>query len=350
MRDAGHKLWASSATFRASARGTVDLDRAAPRAGAYSGRWGMGLFATLNTRTPSAYLFRWKNGGAQTFRVGVRVNGKRVASRMFLRAMPGRVAEVPVTAGGLYGRYYTPKVPRAPSTAILLLGGSEGGLPSAQLIPALAARGYPTLSLAYFGAPGLPPTLGNIPLEYFENALLWLRAQPEVDPMRIVVLGVSRGSEAAQLLGVYYPSLVHGVIASVPSNVALCGYPDCSLPAWTFGGRPVPYTTEFDNPYPRDDPDAVIKDELVRGPLFLVCGGHDLVWFSCAYARAIRGRLRASGHPYPDAFYAYPRAGHFVGGLVPYVAVAPRPLYFNEDDQRARADVWPRLLSFLARL
>jgi dienelactone hydrolase len=193
-------------------------------------------------------------------------------------------------------------------------------------------------------------TLARIPLEYFERALTWLRAQPQVDPSRIVVIGVSRGSEAAQLLGVYYPSLVNGVVASVPSNVALCGFPDCSQPAWTLNGAPLPYTQQFDNPYPTDNPDAVIPDERIHGPLFAVCGGSDLVWFSCPYASAIMDRLSAHGHPYRDVLYAYPRAGHFVGGLLPYSPVAPRALYLNPADERAREAVWPKLLSFLARL
>src|ERR1039458_4212970 len=68
---------------------------------------------------------------------------------------------------------------------------------------------YPALGVAYSAEPGLPQTLSRIPLEYFAGALRWLARQPGVDPARIAVLGVSRGSEAAQLPGVYYPNLVH---------------------------------------------------------------------------------------------------------------------------------------------
>ena len=256
VRDAGGKLWHASATFRANSHGAVDLDRASTRSGSYGGRWGMGLIASLTTRTPSAYRFRWQAHDAPTFRIDVRVRGKHVASRTFRRAMPGAVVEkhVSIASSGFYGSYYRRADIAERAPAILLLGGSEGGLPSGPLVTTLAARGFPTLSLAYLGAPGLPPTLANIPLEYFEKALMWLRAQPEADPTRVIVIGVSRGSEAAQLLGVHYPSLVSAVVASVPSNVALCGYPDCSVPAWTLGGQPVPYTQEFDNPYPSDKP------------------------------------------------------------------------------------------------
>jgi hypothetical protein len=53
--------------------------------------------------------------------------------------------------------------------------------------------------------------------------LAWLAQQPEVNPNHLVVQGILRGSEAALLLGVNYPELVHAVIARVTNNVALCG-------------------------------------------------------------------------------------------------------------------------------
>ena len=76
---------------------------------------------------------------------------------------------------------------------------------NAVLARMLAAHGYPALAVAYFGVPGLPQNLSAILLEYFERALGWLAAQPGVDPARLVVLGGSRGSEAAELLAVHDP-------------------------------------------------------------------------------------------------------------------------------------------------
>jgi hypothetical protein len=49
---------------------------------------------------------------------------------------------------------------------VLEFGGSEGRLSgSGRLIgAALASAGYPTLDIAYFGEPGLPATLTDVPL------------------------------------------------------------------------------------------------------------------------------------------------------------------------------------------
>jgi dienelactone hydrolase len=205
--------------------------------------------------------------------------------------------------------------------------------------------------VAYFAEPGLPHTLSKIPLEYFVRALRWLARKPGVDPARIAVLGISRGSEAAQLLGAYYPGLVHAVIASVPSNVAVCSYPGCTGPAWTQNGRALPYTSEFDNPSPTDNPAAVIPDQRIAGPIFLDCAEADQTWTSCPYARAILSLLDAHHDHWPHVLYAYPGTGHFLGSLVPYEPYASAgsvPGYAA--DQEALGMLWPHLLSFLAGL
>lgn len=351
-RDARGRLWRSRASFRADAGGEIDLDRTPPVSGSYRGAWGGGLLASLaRPAPPTGDFYRWSASGPQAFRVDVLVGGERLGGVKFYRRLPRVRQRLLTTVGaGFYGRYFAPPRGHPLRRPVLVFGGSEGGLSFRRILPALLAwRGHPTLSLAYFRAPGLPPQLKRIPLEYFARALRWLRARPGAGRRRAAVVGVSRGSEAAQLLGVHYPGLVGAVVGAVPSNSAICGLPDCSGPAWTFGGRAVPYTRELDFTQPTDDPRAVISVERIHGPLLLVCGGRDAVWRSCAYARAIEARRRRSGRASGDVVYRYPRAGHFVGALRPYAIPAPRWLYFKPADERAREDLWPHVLSFLAR-
>ena len=60
-----------------------------------------------------------------------------------------------------------------PRKAIIMLGGSEGGKTWSRIrqpVDLLVQQGYMVLSLAYFKTQGLPGTLEEIPLEYFEKA------------------------------------------------------------------------------------------------------------------------------------------------------------------------------------
>jgi acetyl esterase/lipase len=120
--------------------------------------------------------------------------------------------------GGIHGNLYLPKDTAGRRPAVLVFSGSGGGLTTSFAAALLAARGYPSLALAYFKVPGLPRTLNDIPLEYFTRALGVLRAQPGVDPRHVLVAGASRGGEAALLVGAYFPRLVNGVVAGCPAR------------------------------------------------------------------------------------------------------------------------------------
>jgi dienelactone hydrolase len=272
-------------------------------------------------------------------------------TRMLIAHAEGERSLRPRTAG-FYGEMFDPARMPTRKPAVLLFGGSEGGLATKDIAALLAARGYPTLALAYFAERGLPRGLIRIRLEYFAHALRWLARQPGVDRTRLVVAGVSRGSEAAQLLGIHYPQLVHGVVALVPSNTAQCGIPRytgqlvrCIGPAWTLRGRAIRYA-DFASPYAT----PALADERINGPIFLDCGGQDPLWPSCPMAHAIVARLREHRFRHDVTLLAYPNAGHGVGYLLPNV-----PFYLATGgtalaDQRARTDAWPRLLAFLRSL
>ena len=235
-----------------------------------------------------------------------------------------------------------------------MLGGSEGGLSGHDDAAALASHGYPALALAYFGEPGIPATEQNIPLEYFERALKWLAVQPGVDPNHLVVDGASRGGEAALLLGVFYPNLVHAVIATTTSSNVLCGLDasqQCDGASWTLHGVPLPYSNDFHDPQALGHPDEVIQVENINGPILLDCGELDSLISSCPFGIAIQHRLNAAPFPFTHELLTYQDAGHSVNAGVPY-----RPFDFEslggtlEANQLAVADFWPRLLTFLGSL
>jgi dienelactone hydrolase len=149
------------------------------------------------------------------------VDGQVVATDRVQRlfAAPS-VKATDVRESGLVGRLFLPPV-RRKAAAIILLGGSEGGLETgAARGVLLASRGYVAFAVAYFRAEGLPNQLASIPLETVRQACTFLVRRPDVDAGRIGIIGVSRGAELAlsaasvlpQLKAVvaYSPSMPHG--------------------------------------------------------------------------------------------------------------------------------------------
>ncbi len=305
--------WTGRARFTVPSDGEVSLAQPSV-GGSYKGVNPMGLFELMAPPASSEKVVfePFFNLHPFTVRLSATDEGKVVATASARRTMTaGGVSSKDLRPddGGVYGKLFLPPKPARPRPALLLFGGSEGGFRGSKANAALlAGHGYPTLALAYFKEPGLPRQLHDIALEYFVEALKILRAQPGVDQHHVSVLGLSRGSEAAQLLGADFPALVNGVVAGVPSSVVYGSLPDGTGAAWTLDGTPVP-----SNP-----PDNTIEVEKIRGPMLLVCAGKDRIWPSCTYTDKIRARLRAKHSPYPLSVLKLPDAGHFVGTMLAY--------------------------------
>ena len=237
-------------------------------------------------------------------------------------------------------------LPDRPSAGVLVIGGSGGSEPS-YVGEGLARAGIAALSVAYFGRPGLPAQLRDIALEYFLGALRVL--QESLAPgVALVVLGMSRGSEAAMLTAIHSGGRAAAVVASVPGNVVAGSWPPGG-PAWLLEGRAVPYVGHSGPE--SDDPDALIPVELVPGPILLVAAGADRVWPSAEMARALSARLREHGDAHGHTVLEYPDAGHALGYLIPRLppGLLPPDLVDEPVDQAARADAWPKVVEFICR-
>jgi dienelactone hydrolase len=354
------RVFSSNATFVADTGGTVDVTSAAPVTGSYTGAHATGLLWSMAPTGTSDFYFA-PAATTMTVTLTARVDGAPAVSAQIdrLRQAPG-VTQRPLTLAldGIDGVMFEPADTTTPRPAVLVFGGSEGGLSTSDSVM-LASAGYPALAISYFGDPGQPANLVDIPLEYFATALRWLSRQPGVDPARVAVFGTSRGSEAALLLGAYYPDLVHAVVASVPSYVVVGSLPTGDKSAWTLHGTEFPFVPF--NSRAAYHPEAVIPVERIRGPLFLLCGGSDQLWPSCPSSHEIAARRAANHTPYSDVLAEEPGAGHFVGSPVPNVpassAYIVSPRYGSETvggtqqaDALGRLDAWPRLLQFLAGL
>lgn len=385
------KLWSSfndvvllsSATFKADANGVVDLSSHAPTSGSYEGVDAMGLFWSrapvdgdlakgfegMTTDPLTVTLVAEIEGGASPISHPIR--------RAYIG--PGVVSRE-VRERKLFGKIFEPAQP-GPHPAVLVVGGSNGGLAWSQEMAALlASHGYVALALAYFAAEGLPPTLDRIPLEYFGTALDWLSAQTSVASNHIGVVGVSRGGELALLLGSTYPQ-IRTVVAYVPSGILWPSYPESGHGAWTQSGQEIPYARtltfeQWDKALAAGDARqdsfdwysiplrdaayakrASIQVEKINGPVLMITGIDDKLWPSTELTECAVQRFKQQGFRHRVEHLAYAGAGHSIAwpngpttmlkSKHPVSGEAMDMGGTPEGTARARQDSWPRMLAFL---
>jgi dienelactone hydrolase len=331
-RDSFGRTWRSRLSYRTSASGVVDT------------RSKMRLFWSMQPVGASGDLGMVP---ANVSRVAISLlsAGRVVAAASLTRRMSASnvsTSKLSVAQDGLAATFYAqPSSSRRP--AVLQLGGSGSGdaSPGGAL---LASHGYPTLSLAYFGQPGLPSALKDIPLEYFEKALQWLASQPAVDPNRITVIGVSRGGEAALLIAANYPDLIHGVIACTTGSHVLGAFPPPATgAAWTINGNAILT--------------GLLPVDKISAPTLIYGGGKDEIIDSGPATKELvefahaHGRTNVTGKIYPNA-------GHGVGCRIPNI---PAPTEFEvapgtflalggttAANSEAAAASWPARLRLIA--
>lgn len=285
-------------------------------------------------------------------------------------------------ASAFIGTICTPGTPGKHPT-ILLLGGSEGGDGMAPVARVFAQRGFVAVSVAYFGVPGLPDSLENVPMETFGKALHAVQSRPDVDAARIAVMGASKGGEFALLVASHYPQ-IHAVVADVPSPFAWQGIPrgpGDAKSSWTIAGKPVPYVAyspkmaeifgaAFTNHAPirteiaYDDamkqnasqiPAAMFPIEKIAGPVLFLAAGDDGIWNSQAQSQLAMQYLRDRHHAFGDQILTYPRAGHLFlfatkDRALTQVPMGPFTLDMGgspQADAAAAAEAWPKIAQFL---
>ena len=291
----------------------------------------------------------------------------------------------PVEEEGLVGTLLRPSS-SAPCPVVVALGGAGGGL-SEGGAKTLASEGFAALALAYFGIEGLPQELVEVPLEYFAEAIAWLKRHPKVDAERVAVVGNSKGGELALLLGATYPRDVGAVVGYAPSAVVWQGIPfDREVyyggprSPWSLRGRAVPFvpwarpgvaemvritsslledrpigTRAFYERALRDETAvaaARIPVEKIEGPVLLISGTDDRLWPSTRLSEMAVGRLEANDRPFPHEHLRYEGAGHMIAppGYKPAASWTNRFELGGspEADGFANADSWPKVTAFLA--
>lgn len=375
MNDNEGTEWSSRAVFTADSHGVVHVSRQAPTEGTYDGVEPMGLFWSMSVpegQSPSLGALVKEKPDPVTVTFEAASDGAtETATAERLLQGPG-VTREEIRDDGLVGTFFRPAGDA--KGALIVMTGSDGGLKEDKAA-LLASRGFFALALGFFGLPGLPDFLNNVPLEYFETAIGWLQKQTGVD--RVGVTGISRGGELALLLGATFPQ-VGAVAAYSPSSHIYPGFTAESVgdvDSWTYKGKAFAYApfdiaaVDMAN-QPIDQSPAfartladpagaeagAIKVEKTNGPVLLVSGADDKQWQASDFCDLAYQRLEKHGHPYPFEHRRYEGAGHMIRyPYVPATVLSYRhpvvPMDFAlggnmRDNARAVEDSWRRLLTF----
>ncbi|MBE7699956.1 acyl-CoA thioesterase/BAAT N-terminal domain-containing protein [Oerskovia sp. Sa1BUA8] len=332
----------SRATFVADEDGRVDLATTAPTEGSWTTADAMGPFWSMT----GSRLGVEAAGADHSVTLSLSADGEPLAETVVERTGHRTDVEVrDVTDDGMVAAYAVPDglATQARTPAVLVFGGSEGGLDGARTAAvSIAALGYPALAISYFKSPGQPTELAEVPVEAFLTGLSWLREQPGVDTDRVFTFGVSRGGEMALWLAANHPDQVHGAFAPTGAGSLYCGYPNWRVSAWTLDGVGLPCEPGSAVGTP---PETQVPVEAVEGPVVLACGTAGPQWDACGLLRDVRPRFDDQGLV---TAVEQEDAGHFL-------VVAPyRPLGLDEPGatpgatHQARVDFWDAVDAVLA--
>jgi dienelactone hydrolase len=284
-----------------------------------------------------------------------------------------------ISEQGIVAKIFYPDC-NEPRQAVIVLSGSDGGFHDIKA-KMFAEEGFVSMALAYFHADGLPEHLEDIPLEYFENAITWLKSQPEVMADKIHLHGASKGGELTLVLASIYPDEFATAVALVPSCVTGAGLPDVTKASWTLKGLRLPaaptpskadvlkqletrkvvdlveiYLSKMQDRKAFES--ASIAVEKIKCPLLLISGSDDRMWPSKLYCEKVMQRLDHHQSSIYRDHICYEGAGHM---MMPNAKAITKPIihpvtHFTyevggtpERQAFANNDAWKRILDFMRR-
>jgi dienelactone hydrolase len=378
-QDASGVIWKSESTFVADQAGVVDIEKQAPVSGDYTIADSLSPFWSMkpvdieeNKRKP----YEFENLEYILVQLTATTSSRKSVTKDFKRyfQLPGQeLVQVPIEKEGLKGILYHP-ADKGPHPCVILLAGSGGGIQKwwAQV---MASNGFAALTLPYFNYEDLPLQLTEIPIEYFAEAIAWLKTQKSIDSNRIAVMGASKGGELSLLLGATFPE-IKAVVACVPSGIIWAGISQGEMASsWSMNGKGIPFaqwhfsqedymkmasgqpislleTYSLKNIAAEELEKATIPVEKINGPILLVSGTDDQMWPSTQFSEMVMQRLEEHNHPHEGIHLKYEGAGHLV--FLPYLItggnwMSGRFIFGGNPkaDAHSSVDAWAKMLDFL---
>ena len=221
---------------------------------------------------------------------------------------------------------------------IVTFGGSEGS-PAYYEALLFAQQGHEVLSLFSFGMPNQQKMLSQIPLDFFDEVLVYIKDRVS-DPEPITICGASKGAELCLNLANYYPEIDH-IVLMAPSAYNFNGLDFQNLSSsWTYKGKELPYIstmqasfldylgflggmisgapTSYEALYrtaianTSDAEDKKILQQAVDADILIFAGAKDRMWPSAPMAQVIKETQgdRAELHIYEEAGHIFAGNGY----------------------------------------
>ncbi|XP_029970814.1 acyl-coenzyme A thioesterase 5-like [Salarias fasciatus] len=321
--DQKNMVFGSEATYRADERGEIDLSRDPSLSGSYVGVEPMGLLWSMRPEIPHR---RFQKANSQQphvvkFSVHEEGEGKMLAEATNERLlMKDGVSRVPVTEGNIRGVLFIPPG-RGPFPALLDLYTLGGGV-AEKRSALLASRGFVVLTVSLYGRSDISNETRNIHLDYFEEAIKFLRAQNKVGGKGVGVISLSKSGDLALSVASFLPGVeatvwINGCSANTafplfykekqilpPLNADLAKAEVTESGAYMCKRCLTRSSTE-------ENKDTLVPIEQAKGHFLFVASEDDLNWDSKGFMEQMVERLK---HHWKENFESvcYPGAGHYL--------------------------------------
>uniref|UniRef100_A0A8C5M4M6 Uncharacterized protein n=1 Tax=Leptobrachium leishanense TaxID=445787 RepID=A0A8C5M4M6_9ANUR len=329
VKDEKGKIFQARAFYKSDVEGKVDLDRTPAIGGDFQGVCPMGLFWALKPITPYVRLMKRDVMGSPfyvhlelyldlNFNPGDHESplATKVVERWYVA--PG-VQRIQIKQGRVRGALFLPPGD-GPFPGIIDMFGSAGGLIEFRS-SLLASRGFASLALAYFAYDDLPPSLGGMELEYFEEVAKILLGNPKVIGDGVGVVGVSKGAEIALAMACFLPQVKATVCINGPNTVN--GFPltygDVYIPGIPYEmvkllvseTEAIQLTYTFGDPRRPEHEASILPLEKAKGPILFIVGEEDRNYDSTTYAKEAKARAERFGKK-DVRVLSFPKAGHLL--------------------------------------
>jgi esterase/lipase len=241
-----------------------------------------------------------------------------------------------VETEGFMGRLYTPET--ASKKSVIVITGGDGGIKNADYIAGrFVERGINALAVGYFGIKGVGRDLIEVPVEYIEKAVSYLKEKTNCE--KVAIYGLSKGGELS-LLSASLFSDIDCVVAVVPNYYVASGFTKVGRPiaecsSWSFRGKPLPFVsvagkfsdmiksfikngeTDQTPVYKEAEEagipeEALIKVENSHAAIMCLSTSQDKVWRSKNASEKVAERLKNADYSYDYQHISFDQVSHYL--------------------------------------